>query len=297
MNEIVIAILRSGTPLIYVTLAGMIAQRAGVWNLGLEGIMIIGACATVLGIMLTNSFWLAIVIAMLLCVLASVLLWFVIDKLKANPIIAGLGLTGLGIGGTALAVESIFGSQATVSAPFGAPKLGPIFGPYGVLSIFVLAMPFVVFGMWLLLRRTRFGLQLAACGEHPFAARSIGANPSRMRLAALAIGGVLCAIGGAELATGSLQFFAQGMTAGRGFMAFAAVIFGAAHPVGSTFAALFFAVVGAIGIRAQLSFGDKVPHDLLQALPYLATILGVWLSGKLRGGAKAASSFAELRDQ
>jgi simple sugar transport system permease protein len=297
MNEIVIAILRSGTPLIYVTLAGMIAQRAGVWNLGLEGIMIIGACATVLGIMLTNSFWLAIFIAMLLCVLASLLLWFVIDKLKANPIIAGLGLTGLGIGGTALAVESIFGSQATVSAPFGAPKLGPIFGPYGVLSIFVLAMPFVVFGMWLLLRRTRFGLQLAACGEHPFAARSIGANPSRMRLAALAIGGVLCAIGGAELATGSLQFFAQGMTAGRGFMAFAAVIFGAAHPVGSTFAALFFAVVGAIGIRAQLSFGDKVPHDLLQALPYLATILGVWLSGKLRGGAKAASSFAELRDQ
>lgn len=297
MNEIIIAILRSGTPLIYVTLAGMIAQRAGVWNLGLEGIMIIGACATVLGIMLTNSFWLAIVIAILLCVLASVLLWFVIDKLKANPIIAGLGLTGLGIGGTALAVESIFGSQATVSAPFGAPKLGPMFGPYGVLSVFVLAMPFVVFGMWLLLRRTRFGLQLAACGEHPFAARSIGANPSRVRLAALAIGGVLCAIGGAELATGSLQFFAQGMTAGRGFMAFAAVIFGAAHPVGSTFAALFFAVVGAIGIRAQLSFGDKVPHDLLQALPYLATIFGVWLSGKLRGGAKAASSFAELRDQ
>jgi simple sugar transport system permease protein len=297
MNETIIAILRSGTPLIYVTLAGVIAQRAGVWNLGLEGIMIIGCCATILGIMLTNSFWLAMLIAIALCVLASVLLWFVIDKLKANPIIAGLGLTGLGIGGTALAVESIFGSQATVSAPFGVPRLGPVFGDYGVLSIFVLAMPFVVFGMWLLLRRTRFGLQLAACGEHPFAARSIGANPSHMRLIALAVGGVLCAIGGAELSAGSLQFFAQGMTSGRGFMAFAAVIFGAAHPVGSTFAALFFAVVGAIGIRAQLSFGDKVPHDLLQALPYLATIFGVWLSGKLRGGAKAASGFAELRDQ
>jgi len=297
MNDVIIAILRSGTPLVYVTLAGMIAQRAGVWNLGLEGIMIIGSCATILGIMLTNSFWLAMLIAIVLCVLASVLLWFVIDRLKANPIIAGLGLTGLGIGGTALAVESIFGSQATVSAPFGVPRLGPAFGDYGVLSIFVLAMPFVVFGLWLLLRRTRFGLQLAACGEHPFAARSVGANPSRMRLVALSIGGVLCAIGGAELAAGSLQFFAQGMTSGRGFMAFAAVIFGAAHPVGSTFAALFFAVVGAIGIRAQLSFGDKVPHDLLQALPYLATVFGVWLSGKLRGGAKAAAGFAELRDQ
>jgi simple sugar transport system permease protein len=297
MNDVIIAILRSGTPLIYVTLAGVIAQRAGVWNLGLEGLMIIGACATILGIMVTNSFTLAILIAMVMCVLASILLWFVIEKLKANPIIAGLGLTGLGIGGTALAVEAIFGSQATVSAPFGVPKLGPAFGSYGVLSIFVVAMPFVVFGMWLLLRRTRFGLQLAASGEHPFAARSVGANPTRMRLIALMIGGVLCAIGGAELAGGSLQFFAQGMTAGRGFMAFAAVIFGAAHPIGSTFAALFFAVVGALGIRAQLMFGDKVPHDLLQALPYLATIFGVWLSGKLRGGTKAAGTFAELKDQ
>ncbi|NRP23232.1 hypothetical protein LPJGGPFB_06502 [Ensifer adhaerens] len=297
MNEIIIAILRSGTPLIYVTLAGVIAQRAGVWNLGLEGLMIIGACATIVGIMLTNSILAAILIAIVICVLASILLWFVIDRLKANPIIAGLGLTGLGIGGTALAVQSIFGSQASVTAPFGIPKLGPAFGAYGVLSISVAAMPFVVFGMWVLLRRTRFGLRLAACGEHPFAARSVGANPSRMRLVALSIGGVLCAIGGAELAAGSLQFFAQGMTAGRGFMAFAAVIFGASHPVGATFAALFFAVVGALGIRAQLMFGDKIPHDLLQALPYLATVFGVWLSGKLRGGTKAASSFAELKDQ
>lgn len=297
MNEIIIAILRSGTPLIYVTLAGVIAQRAGVWNLGLEGLMIIGACATIIGIMLTHSVAAALLIAIALCVIASILLWFVIDRLKANPIIAGLGLTGLGIGGTALAVQSIFGSQATVTAPFGLPKLGPAFGPYGVLSISVAAMPFVVFGMWVLLRRTRFGLRLAAAGEHPFAARSVGANPSRMRFIALAIGGVLCAIGGAELAAGSLQFFAQGMTAGRGFMAFAAVIFGAAHPVAATFAALFFAVAGALGIRAQLMFGDKVPHDLLQALPYLATVFGVWISGKLRGGAKAANGFAELRDQ
>lgn len=296
MNDIIIAILRSGTPLIYVTMGGVIAQRAGVWNLGLEGLMIIGACATIVGIVLTGSFVLAMLITIALCIVASILIWFVIEKLKANPIIAGLGLTGLGIGGTSLAVQSIFGSQAAVTAPFGVPRLGAAFGPYGVLSIFVLAMPFVVFAMWVLLRRTRFGLQLAACGEHPFAARSVGANPSQMRLVALIIGGVLCAIGGAELAGGSLQIYAQNMTAGRGFMAFAAVIFGAAHPIGSALAALFFSVVGAIGIRAQLLFGDAVPHDLLLALPYLATVFGVWLSGKLRGGQKSAAGFAELRD-
>lgn len=296
MNEIIIGVLRSGTPLVYVTLAGVIAQRAGIWNLGLEGLMIMGACATILGIMLTHSAVAAVLIAMLVCVLASVLLWFVIDRLKANPIIAGLGLTGLGVGGTGLAVESIFGSQATVTAPFGLPKLGPFFGAYGVLSVAVAAMPFVVLGMWILLRRTRLGLQLAASGEHPFAARSVGINPSRMRLIALAIGGVLCAIGGAELSAGSLQFFAQGMTAGRGFIAFAAVILGSTHPVKATLAALFFAAVGALGIRAQLVFGDRVPRDLLQALPYLATIFGIWFSGKVRGGAKATGSFAELKD-
>ena len=118
----------------------------------------------------------------MLCVLASALLWFVIEKLSANPIIAGLGLTGLGLGGTALAVQSIYGSQASVNAPFGLPRLGPDFGAFGVLSVLVVLMPFVVFGIWVLVRRTRFGLQLAACGEHPFAARSVGVNPSRMRL-------------------------------------------------------------------------------------------------------------------
>ncbi len=295
-HEFMVAILRSGTPLVYVTMAGVIAQRAGVWHLGLEGVMIIGACATILGIVLTGSFPAAIGIACMLCVAASVLLWFVIEKLGANPIIAGLGLTGLGIGGTALAVQALFGSLAAVTAPFGVPRLGAAFGPYGALSIFVLMMPFVVWGMWVLLRRTRFGLRLAAAGEHPLAARSVGTNPATARLIALAAGGVLGAIGGAELAAGGLTIFAHNMTAGRGFMSFAAVIFGAAHPVGATFAAMFFSLVGVAGIRLQLLFGASIPHDVLLSLPYMATILGVWISGRMRGGAKAATEASELRD-
>ena len=295
MNDLVVAILRSGTPLVYVTLAGVIAQRAGVWHLGLEGVMIIGAASTIIGIVLTGSLGLALIAAVVLCVLASVLLWFTIEKLKANPIIAGLGLTGLGVGGTTLASQSIFGSQASITAPFGLPRLGEAFGPFASLSVLVAAMPFVVALLWVLLRRTRFGLQLAASGEHPFAARGAGVEPARMRLFALAFGGVLAAAGGAELAAGSLQIFAQNMTAGRGFMAFAAVVFGVSHPIGAAFAAMFFSLVGALGIRAQLVFGDAVPHDLLLALPYIATVFGVWLSGRLRGGA-ASSAFGELRD-
>jgi len=296
MEEFVIATLRYGTPLVYVTLAGVLAQRAGVWNLGLEGLMIIGCCAAVLGLVQTGSLLFGLALAVALCVIASALLWFVIEKLRANPIIAGLGMTGLGLGGTDLAVQAIYGSQATVNAPYGLPRLGPAFGDFGVLSVLVAAMPFVVFAFWALLRRTRFGLQLAASGEHPFAARSVGVSPARMRLIALCLGGVLCALGGAELALGSLTIFAYGMTAGRGFMAFSAVIFGAGHPIASVAASLFFAIVGALGIRAQLVFGDRVPNDLLLALPYIATVIGIWISARLRGGAKAASAFGELRD-
>ena len=86
------------------------------------------------------------------------------------------------------------------------------------------------------------------------------------------------------------------MTAGRGFMSFAAVIFGAAHPVGAAFAAMFFSLVGVAGIRLQLLFGASVPHDVLLSLPYMATILGVWISGRMRGGAKIATEASELRD-
>ncbi|PJE31114.1 simple sugar transport system permease protein [Pseudooceanicola antarcticus] len=296
MIDLFIAILRSGTPLVYVTLAGVIAQRSGIWHLGLEGIMIIGACATILGIVSTGSFALAMLIAILLCVAASVLLWVIIEKLRANPIIAGLGMTGLGLGGTALAVEAIFGSQATVSAPFGVPRLGEAFGRFGVLSIFVAALPLVIAAMWLLLRRTRFGLRLSASGEHPFALRSVGGNPSAIRLVALMISGILCAIGGAELAGGTLQFFAQGMTAGRGFMAFAAVVFGASHPLAAPAAAFLFAVLGTLGIRAQLVLGDRVPHDLLQMVPYLATVMAIWVSSRLRGPQLSGGN-SELRDR
>lgn len=297
LHEFAIAILRSATPLVYVTMAAVIAQRAGVWHLGLEGIMIIGSCATVVGIVLTGSFLLAILIAVAACVLASLLLWFVIDGLEANPIIAGLGLSGLGVGGTALAVESIFGSLAAVSAPFGVPRLGGFFGPYAVLSVFVPAMPLVVLAVWVWLRRTRSGLRLAAAGEHPFAARSAGTSPARMRLVALSAGGVLCAVGGAELAAGSLQLFAQNMTAGRGFMGFAAAIFGGGHPFGGALAAGFFSLVGAAGIRLQLHLSAVVPHDVLLALPYLATVLGVWITGRVRGGASAADQASELRER
>jgi simple sugar transport system permease protein len=117
-----------------------------------------------------------------------------------------------------------------------------------------------------------------------------------MRLIALSIGGVLCALGGADLALGSLQIFSINMTAGRGFMAFAAVIFGGGHPFGVAGAALFFTIVENLGITAQLMFGNTIPSSFVLMLPYLATVLGVWISGRLRGGAQSLLGTTELRD-
>ena len=104
MEEFVVAILRYGTPLVYVTFAGVLAQRASVWNLDLENLMILGSCASVLGFVQTGSLLFGFGLAIVVCVLASALLWFVVEKLRANAIIAGLGLTGLGLGGTDLVV-------------------------------------------------------------------------------------------------------------------------------------------------------------------------------------------------
>lgn len=291
MIELIVAVLRTATPMIYVAMAGVLAQRTGVWNLGLEGLMITGACASVVLVDQTGSVALGLLGAIVSSVLLSGLLWLVIEKLRANPIIAGLGLAGLGLGGTDFAVQAIYGSEGAVTAPAGIPTLGPAFG---LLDLLIVAMPFMVFALWLLLRRTRFGLQLAACGEHPFAARSVGADPARMRLIALLLGGVLAALGGAELSLGGLQIFSVGMTAGRGFIAFAAVNFGAGHPVGATFAALFFALVEFMGIKAQLVFGEHAPRDFVLMLPYLATVLGLWISARLRGSVQLKA--IEMRD-
>jgi ABC-type uncharacterized transport system permease subunit len=294
MTDFLIAVLVAGTPLVYVAMAGMLAQRTGVWNLGLEGLMVIGACASVVGTKMTDSVALGVLLAAAMCVVASIFLWVAVEVLKANPIIAGLGLTGLGLGGTRLAVQTLYGSEAAVQVERGLPHLDPALGPFSALSIFAIFMPILVAALWVATRRTRFGLRLAAVGEHPFAARSVGASPARYRLVALVLGGILCALGGAELALGSLRFFSANMTAGRGYMAFSAVIFGAANPIGVAAAALFFSAVEVTGVKAQLTLAGAIPQNLILALPYIATVFGLWLSG--RTGRRTRVSLAELRD-
>ncbi|CAN5776704.1 ABC transporter permease [soil metagenome] len=299
MEQFIVTTLRVATPIVLVALGGLFAYRAGIFHLGLEGQMLIGAFASVAGTAWTGDVWLGILIGILVNLVVSAGFWVVIVPLRANAIIAGLGLTALGVGGTTFALTVLFDTRGQIRAPVALPRplSGSIDGPLAELSILVLLMPLIALLTWLVLRRTRFGLRLAAVGEYPFAARSAGVRVGRMRLIALLICGTLCTLGGADLALGTLSFFQENMTAGRGFLGFSSMLFGAGDPIGTTLAALFFGLAQALGIQAQLLNLGFPPVEFVLMLPFVATIVAVWISGmRNRRGVEAAAAFGELRE-
>jgi simple sugar transport system permease protein len=294
--------LGSSTPVILAALAGVFAYRSGIAHLGLEGLMLLGAFVGVAVAERTGSVALAAPAAVAATVAASALFWLVIGPLGANQYIAGLGLTLLGAGGTTFALEAMYGSRGTISSDHGLPQ--PVHGvtdgalsALSELSIVVWITPLLIVGSWIVLRRTRYGLRLAAAGEFPFAVKAGNGRPWRIRLGSLLIGGAFCGFAGLELALGGLTIFSPNMTSGRGYIAFVAVVFGAAHPLGAAAAGLFFGFVDALGIQSQLEFGDAVPGEAILALPFVLTIVAVVVSGRLRkADVDAAAGFSELRD-
>ncbi len=302
MEQVLATTLRAATPLILVALAGVFAFRAGVFHLGLEGLMVTGAFVVVAVAEATGSVVAGLVAAVAVCMLLSVLFWWVTGPLGANVIIAGLGLTSIGLGGTAFALGAVYDTRGSIFTDVVLPR--PIRGVtegVGVIlsesSILVWSTPVVVLAAWIVLRRSRFGLRLAAVGEYPFAARTVGVDPSVMRLQALLIAGALCALGGAELSVGSLANFTENMTNGRGFIAFVAVIFGAWHPIGAALAALFFGFADAIGIQSQINITEAVPREFVLMIPFVLTILAVWLGGLWRRRTlESEAGYAELRE-
>ena len=289
MIDFISAVLISSTPLIYAALAGVLAARVGIWHLGLGGIMSMGGFLAVQALSddrgMGPAFGFAIVGSMLL----ALLMWVAIVKLRANAILVGIGINMLGLGGTILLTVAFKGAEGSILVGQGLPT--PVgYNALSRMSVLVWAMPIVVFGMWILICRSRFGLRLTATGDDPFAARSVGIKPARMKLVALVLGGALCALAGMELALGSLCQFTPGMEAGRGLIAFAAVVLGASHPIGAAMAALVFGVVDYFGIWAQLNLDLPVPDAVLLMLPYLATILIITLTTSTRGGLSTSPS-------
>jgi simple sugar transport system permease protein len=285
------ATLRVATPLIYATVGEVYTERVGILNLGIEGIMFLGAFvgfavafkADEVG--LASYLWIGLLGAMAAGVIMSLLIGFFTVTLGVNQHVSGLGITLFSIGISLFGFRLVFGESSVLPSidPFPQysifgelPILGPIFKQYALTYIaFIVLIPLAT---WILYR-TSFGLQLRAVGENPEAADAAGVNVFVTRYIALVIGGALMAVGGAFLSLAQLGAFSPGIIAGRGWVCIALVIFAKWDPIRAMWGALLFGGVFALQLRLQ-TLGLELPFEVFLALPYLVTIAALAIAGR-----------------
>ncbi len=282
---VIASTLRVATPLILCALAGLLSERAGVIDIGLEGKMLFAAFAAGTVGVWSGSTAVALLAAMGVAVVLSWLHGLACVSHQGDQVVSGVainiiaaGLTAvLGIawfkqGGQTPPVSDAVRIQAVFPSMADAPLLSALFGHNALVYLSLLLVPAVWWGVY----RTRFGLRLRAVGENPAMVDAAGASVTRLRYAALTLNGMLCGLAGAYLVLAQNASFVPNMTAGRGFMALAAMIFGQWHPVKALWACLLFGALDAIAIRLQgvsLPMVGEVPVQAVQALPYLLTVV------------------------
>jgi simple sugar transport system permease protein len=281
---------RLAVPTLLAALGEIVTERAGVLNLGLEGVMLAGALA---GFMATSwaehelpaaaavgvAPWLGLGAGVLAGLAMGLLMAVLSVSLRTDQVVAGIMLVALGYGATAYVYREAFGSLTARIAPMGPapvpglaelPVLGPVLfaqDPATYLSLAILA------GVWFLLFRTTWGLAVRAAGEHPAAADTAGIDVLRTRYAAVLVGGALAGLGGAMLTVAQLGIFKEGVTAGRGWIAVALVIFARWRPGVALAGALLFGCATALQFRLQALSLSWLPYEVLLMLPYLLTLL------------------------
>ena len=277
----------SGTPLLYATLSEAIGERAGIINLGLEGVMLVGAVVGFAVMVKTGNPFLGVLAAALAGALFNMIFAFIVITRQANQLASGLALMFCGVGLSALIGAPFIGRQieglSVIKIPVlsDLPFLGRAFFQYDMLVY--LAIPTAVV-IWWFLFKTRWGLTLRAVGENPLAAFAAGKDPHLLQYQVLFIAGLLGGIAGAHLSLGLAHTWAEWMTAGRGFFAVALVIFSKWHPLRAIAGALLFG--GAISLQLQMQArGVPVSSFILDMLPYILslTVLAIW------GGARRSA--------
>jgi ABC-type uncharacterized transport system permease subunit len=281
---LIAATLRVATPLILASIGEVFTERAGVLNLGIEGIMFFGAFVGFWVADKAASLWLGVAAAIVAGMLAGVLMAFLSVTLGVNQHVSGLGITLLLTGLALFIFRLAYGEPRVPPAiePFkpiavlsNLPLVGPIFEQHTLTYIAILLVP--VFA-WLLYR-TNFGLQVRAVGENPEAADAAGVNVFLVRYLALTLGGGLMALGGAFLSLAQLGAFTYGIIAGRGWVCIALVIFANWDPVKAMWGAFLFGGFFALQLRLQPT-GLQLPYQALLSLPYLVTILALAIAGR-----------------
>ena len=285
--------LRLATPLLLACLAGLFSERAGIFDIGLEGKMLAAAFFSAATAALTGSVWLGLLAGISASIALSLLHGAASITFRGNQLISGVAINFLAAGLTVLIGQTWFelGGRTPslegaarfqpITLPFagalsGVPVLGPLYAD--VLSghaILVYVGLLTVPVTWFVLFRTRFGLRLRAVGENPGAVDTAGISVMRLRYTAVIICGLLCGLAGAHLATGLSAGFVKDMSAGRGFIALAALIFAKWRPWYALGACLLFGLLDALGNRFQSLdlLGVTVPAQFMQALPYILTVV------------------------
>ncbi len=275
--DLLASTLRLATPLIFCALAGVLAERAGVIDIGLEGKMLFAAFAAAAVGVTTKSTTLAMLAAIAVAMALSCLHGFACVTYHGNQVISGLAINIIAAGLTVVLGIAWFAQGGQTPPVTDAVRLKAVSQiPLLAHSVLVYVALAMVAAVWWLLFRTRLGLRLRAVGENPAMVDAAGVSVSGVRYLALLGNGALCGLAGCYLVLAQNAAFAPHMTAGRGFMALAAMIFGKWHPVGALWACLLFGFLDAASIRLQ---GTKIPGlgeipvQLIQALPYLLTVV------------------------
>lgn len=277
-----VAAVRLAVPLMYTALGEMFSERAGLLNIGLEGIMISGAVCGFFGAYLTNSPWMGLIFGIMGGIAINMIFAFATVSLNSDQIVNGMVINILAAGAASYLYRSVFGISGVPTEINGfketaIPLLGNI--PYLGEMLFKYTAPvYLVFLIipvcYIVLYKTTFGLKLRSVGEYPRAADSLGIDVTKMRYTAAMLCGALGGLGGAYLSVAYMDRFVDNMVAGRGFIALAAVIFGNWKPQGVMWACLLFGFADALQLRLQ-AIGFQIPYQFLVMLPYLLTLVAL----------------------
>lgn len=274
-----IAAVKMGTPLLYATLGGVISERSGVVNLGMEGLMLVGALTAFVGDLYFDSKVVAVLLAALVAGLVSLIHAFVCVTLRANQIASGLALALFGTGLSGLFGDSLVGKtiQPLQDLPIWGLSSIPVIGnALFNQDVLVYLSYCMVIAVWILLFKTGIGLNIRSVGEAPEVCDTIGISVAFYRYACTIGGGMLIGIGGAYFPMAITSFWVDNMTAGRGWIAVALVIFSFWHPGKALVGAYLFGAAIAMQLRIQIT-GLNIPSFFLEMFPYALTILALTL--------------------
>lgn len=270
--------LRSATPVALAGMGGLMTEHAGIMNIGMDGMILMGAFTAVAVSVVTGSAWLGVAAAILVGMLVGLFFALFVVKFRSDEFIIGTALNIFAEGLTVFLLWALFGVRGTLRTTAGLPTLDlgwlkgiPFVGQ--VLSgnsLFIYLTWILVGLMWVLVYRTPYGFWVRAAGEKPGTLQTAGISPEKVKWASSVLCGAFCGLAGAQLALGNVTMFSEGIANSRGYVAFACVIFGGANPAKVYLAALMFGFFDALGYRLQ---EYNISSDLTAIIPYVITVV------------------------